>query len=134
MYKRQEQEHAQLAEAFSRGFTTAYLEGKRGNEIMSYGRPNNRGVFIGRVASVKNGKAAVACERPIVAGDVLEFWTNKGHFAYTVSQVAVSYTHLLRRSGAASGYVFGFRNVGDCGMPAKVAACVRLKSTASVWK
>ena len=24
-----EQEHAQLAEAFSRGFTTAYLEGKR---------------------------------------------------------------------------------------------------------
>lgn len=82
-----EQEHAQLAEAFSRGFTTAYLEGKRGNEIMSYGRPNNRGVFIGRVASVKNGKAAVACERPIVAGDVLEFWTNKGHFAYTVSQV-----------------------------------------------
>ena len=54
---------------------------------MSSGRPNNRGVFVGRVASVKNGKAAVACERPIVAGDVLEFWTNKGHFAYTVSQV-----------------------------------------------
>ena len=76
-----------LAEAFSQALPPAYLEGKRGNEIMSYGRPNNRGVFIGRVASVKNGKAAVACERPIVAGDVLEFWTNKGHFAYTVSQV-----------------------------------------------
>ena len=82
-----EEEHRQLAEAFSRGFTTAYLEGKRGNDIMSYGRPNNRGVFIGRVASVRNGKAAVAADQEIVAGDVLEFWTNKGHFAYTVSQV-----------------------------------------------
>lgn len=82
-----EEEHRQLAEAFSRGFTTAYLEGQRGNEIMSYGRPNNRGVFVGRVASVRNGKAAVAADREIVAGDVLEFWTNKGHFAYTVSQL-----------------------------------------------
>ncbi|MBQ9001729.1 MAG: U32 family peptidase, partial [Eggerthellaceae bacterium] len=38
-----------LAEAFSRGFTTAYLEGQRGNDSMSYGRPNNRGVFVGRI-------------------------------------------------------------------------------------
>ena len=30
-------ERRALAEAFSRGFTTAYLEGKRGNDIMSYG-------------------------------------------------------------------------------------------------
>lgn len=82
-----EEEHQKLAEAFSRGFTTAYLEGHRGNEIMSYGRPNNRGVFIGRVASVRNGKAAVAADQEIAVGDVLEFWTNKGHFAYTVSQV-----------------------------------------------
>ena len=33
------------------GFTTpkAYLDGKRGNDIMSYQRPNNRGLFLGRV-------------------------------------------------------------------------------------
>ncbi len=82
-----EEEHRQLAEAFSRGFTTAYLEGNRGNDIMSYGRPNNRGVFIGRVASVRNGKAAVSADEEIVVGDVLEFWTNKGHFAHTVSRI-----------------------------------------------
>src|SRR5699024_9240235 len=74
-------ERRALAEAFSRGFTTAYLEGKRGNDIMSYGRPNNRGVLVGRVASVKNGVAAIAAERALARGDVLEFWTNKGHFA-----------------------------------------------------
>ena len=50
-----EEEMSVLSEAFSRGFTTAYLTGKRGNEIMSYGRPNNRGVFVGRVAKVREG-------------------------------------------------------------------------------
>ncbi|OUO87123.1 peptidase U32 [Gordonibacter sp. An230] len=81
-------EHRALAEAFSRGFTTAYLEGARGNGIMSYGRPNNRGVLVGRVASVKDGVAAVAAERALACGDVLEFWTNKGHFTYALGEVA----------------------------------------------
>ena len=75
---------ARLAEAFSRGFTTAYLEGNRGDEIMSYGRPNNRGVFVGRVARAGEGFADVACEVELNAGDVLEFWTNRGHFAATM--------------------------------------------------
>ena len=71
------------------GSTTAYLENQRGNDIMSYGRPNNRGVFVGRVTSAKNGVATVAAERPLAPGDVLEFWTNKGHFAYTLDQVSL---------------------------------------------
>ena len=86
-YQATEGEHRALAEAFSRGFTTAYLEGRRGNDIMSYGRPNNRGVFIGRVTSVKNGVAAVSVDCPLVVGDVVEFWTNRGHFACTVREV-----------------------------------------------
>lgn len=74
-----------LAEAFSRGFTTAYLKEERGNDIMSYARPNNRGVFVGRVARVRDGKVTLALEQELQAGDVLEFWTNRGHFAYTLS-------------------------------------------------
>ena len=76
---------ARLAEAFSRGFTTAYLEGQRGNDIMSYGRPNNRGVFAGRVTRVADGFAEVKPEIELNDGDVLEFWTNKGHFASTLT-------------------------------------------------
>lgn len=49
-----EDERRILTEAFSRGFTEGYLKGRRGNEIMSYGRPNNRGVFVGRVGDVRN--------------------------------------------------------------------------------
>ncbi len=69
-----------LAEAFSRGFTTAYLTNERGNDIMSYGRPNNRGVAIGRVASCAEDSASFRTEVDVHAGDVVEFWTNRGHF------------------------------------------------------
>ena len=79
-----EEKRARLAEAFSRGFTTAYLEGERGNGIMSYGRPNNRGVFAGRVADVDGEAAEIACEIALNAGDIVEFWTNRGHFAASV--------------------------------------------------
>lgn len=77
-------ERRMLTEAFSRGFTEGYLKGRRGNDIMSYGRPNNRGVFVGRVAEAKDGFVAVAAEVELHEGDVLEFWTGKGHFAHTL--------------------------------------------------
>ena len=76
-----------LSEAFSRGFTTAYLTGKRGNDIMSYGRPNNRGVFVGRVSSVKGDVVAIAAEQPLHEGDAVEFWTNRGHFVSTIDSL-----------------------------------------------
>lgn len=73
-----------LAASFSRGFTTAYLEGKRGNDIMSYQRPNNRGQFIGRVEDVSAGRALMSPSVKLHAGDVVEFWTKKGHVAVTL--------------------------------------------------
>lgn len=79
-----EEERKQLTEAFSRGFTTAYLEGVRGNTIMSYQRPNNRGAFMGRIEAVRQGKAFLATKERILAGDVLEFWTGKGRTTHTV--------------------------------------------------
>ena len=82
--KEQGERRRRLAEAFSRGFTTAYLEDHRGNEIMSYGRPNNRGVFVGRVSRADGGIAELVPDVELHEHDVLEFWTNKGHFAAEV--------------------------------------------------
>lgn len=87
--KATEEEHRQLAEAFSRGFTTAYLHGDRGNDMMGYQRPNNRGVFVGRVVDVKNEAAYVDAELELEEGDVVEFWTKKGRSALVVSGLAV---------------------------------------------
>lgn len=79
-----EQQHARLDEAFSRGFTTAYLTSERGNDMMSYGRPNNRGVFAGRVVRILEGHAEVRFDIAVHENDIVEFWTNNGHFAATV--------------------------------------------------
>ena len=71
-YQVTQKEMTRLQEAFSRGFTTAYIEGKRGNEIMSYKRPNNRGINIGRVSELNSRKIAITSKEIINIGDVLE--------------------------------------------------------------
>ena len=79
-----EAELQELSNAFSRGFTTAYLEGERGNEMMGYGRPNNRGSFAGRVVKVKGSRIEIDPALRLVEGDVIEFWTSKGHVIHQI--------------------------------------------------
>lgn len=79
-----------LNEAFSRGFTAGYLEGQRGNELMSYTRPNNRGVFIGRVVFVDqfSGRVGIALQKELQRGDILEFWvTRKGRVVQEIKDM-----------------------------------------------
>jgi len=78
-----------LEEAFNRGFTDAYLTGRRGAELMSYTRPNNRGVLVGRVASAERGRARVDLERAVDPRDTIEVWTRSGRFAQTVGDMMV---------------------------------------------
>lgn len=79
-----------LAEAFNRGFSEAYLAGVRDNEMMSYRRPNNRGVFLGRVVSGGARGATVALETSLDADDTVEFWTSAGRFAQRAGELTVS--------------------------------------------
>jgi U32 family peptidase len=83
-------ERAILAESFSRGFSEAYLAGERGNDMMSYQRPNNRGVLVGRVAAVEQGVATVALDTALEAADTIEFWTSAGRFAQAVGPITHS--------------------------------------------
>lgn len=76
-----------LSEAFSRGFSEAYLISERGNDMMSYNRPNNRGVFVGRIVESAGQDATVALERPLDAEDTLEVWTSRGRFAQQSGQM-----------------------------------------------
>jgi putative protease len=78
-----------LEEAFSRGFTDGYLTDKRGAELMSYTRPNNRGVLLGRVAEAKPGVAKIELERALDPGDTLEVWTRSGRFAQPAGALRV---------------------------------------------
>lgn len=109
-----DEEHRVLAEAFSRGFTTAYLTGQRDNTIMSYGRPNNRGVFVGRVIRAHDGTVTLAPEVELHKGDAIEFWTNRGHFVHVIdslqteSQNRVSFS--LDKAVGKGDRVFRVRN------------------------
>lgn len=82
-------EWQRLEEAFSRGFTEAYLTGDRGRALMSYTRPNNRGVLIGRVAGVEAGVARVPLERSLDPADTLQFWTRSGHFTQEAGELRI---------------------------------------------
>lgn len=73
-----------LNEAFNRGFSAAYLVGERGNDMMSYTRPNNRGVPVGRIVRVTDGRATLAADIAVDANDTIEVWTSRGRFAQTL--------------------------------------------------
>ncbi|MFZ5647205.1 MAG: peptidase U32 family protein, partial [Bacillota bacterium] len=45
----EEKQESDLAQIFNRDFTTGYFFGGQGRDMMSYKRPNNRGVRLGRV-------------------------------------------------------------------------------------
>jgi putative protease len=78
-----------LEEAFNRGFSEAYLAGISDARMMSLGRPNNRGVPLGRVSKVVGNAAEVALDRALDAGDTIEFWTGKGRFAQRAGELGV---------------------------------------------
>ncbi|HIE12312.1 MAG TPA: peptidase U32, partial [Desulfotomaculum sp.] len=69
-----------LAQAFNRGFSPGYILGRPGGALMSWRRPNNRGVFLGRVLSYDHSRRAalIKLSLPLRVGDGVEFWVSEG--------------------------------------------------------
>ncbi|MBO8138636.1 MAG: DUF3656 domain-containing protein [Desulfotomaculum sp.] len=70
----------ELEQIFNRDFTTGYFFGNPGRDLMSFKRPNNRGVFLGRVKRFKKGSNLVELylQEPLRVGDGIEIWVSKG--------------------------------------------------------
>jgi putative protease len=86
-FEPREGEWAVLAESFSRGFSPAYLLGERGNEMMSFQRPNNRGVPLGRVRETHGRRVVVSLDIELEPADTIEFWTSAGRFAQPAGRI-----------------------------------------------
>ncbi|MCL6588353.1 MAG: U32 family peptidase [Firmicutes bacterium] len=73
-------EFAKLEEVFNRGFTTGYFGGNRNEQLMSFARPNNRGIFLGRIAAAefRSQKITLKLEAELGAGDGIEVWVSQG--------------------------------------------------------
>lgn len=79
-YRVDEKDIKDLAQIFNRGFTTGYFFGKPGRDMMSFKRPNNRGLRLGRVSSVdrSSGRLEILLEDALNTGDGVEFWVTEG--------------------------------------------------------
>ncbi|MFZ5631848.1 MAG: DUF3656 domain-containing U32 family peptidase [Bacillota bacterium] len=98
-------EEEDLAQIFNRDFTSGYFFGSQGRDMMSYKRPNNRGVRLGRVRGVdrKSGLVEVVLEKPLRTGDGLEVWvTEGGRVGFEVGEIFVGGA---RVESAAAGQV-----------------------------
>lgn len=73
-------QHQDLAQVFNREFTTGYLLGNPGQALMSVDRPNNRGIFLGRVSKVdrETGQITIRNEADLRMGDEIEVWVTTG--------------------------------------------------------
>ncbi len=83
------EEHAELAQIFNRDFTAGYLLERPGAELMSYKRPNNRGVMLGRVQKYDKAKdrVLIRLETELSLGDGIEVWVNKGREGVYVHRI-----------------------------------------------
>ncbi|MDD2497246.1 MAG: DUF3656 domain-containing protein [Desulfitobacteriaceae bacterium] len=73
-----QEEKKEISQIFNRDFTTGYLLGHPGRDLMSYKRPNNRGIKLGRIEKVKGKTASVKLEENLAVGDGVEIWVTKG--------------------------------------------------------
>lgn len=80
----------ELETSFNRGFTTGYFGNNRNAALMSFNRPNNRGVFLGRVLKTdpEQDRVTLKLEADLESGDVVEIWVSRGgRGAVTVAEI-----------------------------------------------
>ena len=69
-----EEDLRQLLQVFNRDRTSGYWLGNPGAALMSYARPNNRGMFLGRVVAAADGMITIRLSQPLHQGDGIEIW------------------------------------------------------------
>lgn len=87
-----------LSEAFSRGFSSAYLVGERGTDMMSHRRPNNRGVPVGRITESDGVSAVIDITTDLSQDDTIEVWTSRGRFAQRVGEITAAGVRMVTAS------------------------------------
>lgn len=70
----------ELGQIFNRGFSFGYLKEQKNTELISDGRPNNRGMYLGRIVSydAKSLIATIRLDGKLNVGDGIEVWVSQG--------------------------------------------------------
>ncbi|WP_295149671.1 U32 family peptidase [uncultured Peptoniphilus sp.] len=78
--KLREEDREDTLQVFNRGFTKGLFNGDFGRDFVSYDRPDNRGIEIGRVIEVGRNSAKIIFDQDVYPGDGLEFNSSKKRF------------------------------------------------------
>ncbi|HWQ70874.1 MAG TPA: U32 family peptidase [Desulfitobacteriaceae bacterium] len=81
------EEKQDLTQIFNRDFTTGYLTENQGKELMSYSRPNNRGIRLGRITEIDKRILTLKLEASLRIGDGIEIWTRLGREGFTIEKI-----------------------------------------------
>ena len=73
-------EKRDVEQIFSRGFTKGLTFGDFGNDFVTPDRPDNRGLFLGKVIRVDKYKVYIKLEEDIEQGDGIEFLLMNGQY------------------------------------------------------
>ena len=82
-----EDEVRQLMQVFNRDRSSGYWRGNPGSALMSYTRPNNRGLFLGRISEVRDGRVTLRLALPLFRGDGVEIWQSGKREGCTVDAI-----------------------------------------------
>ncbi len=95
----------ELEEVFNRGLTSGYFGGNRNRDLMSFARPNNRGIQLGRIQKVdtKLGRITLKLDAPLESGDMVEVWVSQG------GRASATVKDLIDRNGKS----VAMANTGD---------------------
>ncbi len=69
-----------VEQIFNRGFTKGLMFGDFGKSFISFDRPDNRGILVGKVVNVDKYKVSILLEEDVESGDGLEFEASKGEY------------------------------------------------------
>jgi putative protease len=114
-------DYHELLQIFNRGgFTQGYFEGKTGQNMMSYRKPNNWGVHIGEVVlyDKKRQMVQVKLKSNLHVGDGIEVWTKSGQGQGAVVTKLTAANHIVQ--SASKGEVVSFKIKGDINKGDKV--------------
>ena len=76
-----------LMQVCNRDRSSGYWHGNPGSALMSYTRPNNRGLFLGRISEAKNGRISLRLALPLSRGDGVEIWQSGKREGCTVDAI-----------------------------------------------
>lgn len=84
------EDYNDLIQIFNRGgFTSGYLFNKAGSNMMCFEKPNNWGVYIGKIKEYHHKKkhAVITLENNLKVGDGIEFWDRNNGYGIAVTKI-----------------------------------------------